>query len=63
MKRPNFGIDAATVARNFVQLGAGLIFLSKLLYFGLESALPTFATTFWHSFLWPGVFYFLAMAG
>jgi len=61
LKRPKYGIDAPTVVRNFMLLGAGLILLGVSLYFALASGQPSLATILLHTILWPGI-YFLATA-
>jgi arsenite methyltransferase len=61
LKRPNYGIDAPSVVRNFVLLGAGLILLGVVLHFPLVSVHPTFATSLFHMFIWTGI-YFVATA-
>jgi SAM-dependent methyltransferase len=61
LKRPNYGIDAPTVVRNFMLLGTGLILLAVSLYFALASGRPSLATILLHMILWPGI-YFLATA-
>jgi SAM-dependent methyltransferase len=61
-RRPDYGIDAPTVLRNFALLGGGLILLGVILYFVLQSTQPGLAISLLNMGVWPGVT-FLATAG